>query len=340
MRIERAPVAGEQPGTTIYVGDASFVDGARPDVGAAFPTSPMNTRAGWGYLLLTNFLPNFGTGSYTLYAFADDAEGQSTLLGSKTITCTNSTATTPFGAIDTPGQGATVSGIVNNFGWVLAHGSRRADPLHGGAVVTVIDGVVVGSPTAWVSRSDLTALFPAAQYSGIANALGVHTFDSTTLSNGVHTISWVVTDNAGGAAGIGSRYFTVSNGSGLQLAPISMASMQSRETPDRRIVGRRGPDLFASLEPVTRGHDGVLTFHAEELDRMELQVGARGGYLRTAMGNLPLPIGSRIDPVDGTFTWQVGPAFVGPYDLVFDTVTGPQTVRVVLHPQGSSRARK
>jgi hypothetical protein len=31
------------------------------------------------------------------------------------------------------------------------------------------------------------------------------------LENGVHTISWVVTDDAGVSDGIGSRYFTVQN---------------------------------------------------------------------------------------------------------------------------------
>ena len=40
---------------------------------------------------------------------------------------TNSTATAPFGAIDTPGQGETISGSnYANFGWVLSPGTRRA----------------------------------------------------------------------------------------------------------------------------------------------------------------------------------------------------------------------
>ena len=31
---------------------------ARPDVEAAFPTTPNNYRAAWGYMLLTNMLPD------------------------------------------------------------------------------------------------------------------------------------------------------------------------------------------------------------------------------------------------------------------------------------------
>lgn len=107
VRILRDPVAGEAAGL-IPIGTGVFVDGARPDVAALFPTMPRRSRGGWGYLMLTNFLPNLGNGTFRIHAYADDVDGHSTLLGSRTITCTNSTATTPFGAIDTPDQGATI----------------------------------------------------------------------------------------------------------------------------------------------------------------------------------------------------------------------------------------
>lgn len=110
VRILREPVAGETAGQLVFIGDAVFVDGARPDVAAAFPTWPRNTRAGWGYLLLTNFLPNQGNGPFRLHAYAEDADGHSTLLGSKTIACDNAGATRPFGAIDTPAQGKRSAG--------------------------------------------------------------------------------------------------------------------------------------------------------------------------------------------------------------------------------------
>ena len=42
--------------------------------------------------------------------------------------------------------------------------------------------------------------------------------DTTTLTNGLHTISWTVTDNLGITEGIGSRFFTVSNGAGAVTA--------------------------------------------------------------------------------------------------------------------------
>jgi hypothetical protein len=357
VRVLRDPVAPEPAGTLVFIGNAVLVDGARPDVQAAFPNAPRNSRAGWGYLMLTNFLPGLGNGTFKLTAIADDVDGHATVLGSKTITCTNSTATAPFGAIDTPAQGGTVSGNVVNFGWVLSPSPRRADPPSGGTVQVVVDGAFLSTvPSGWTSRSDLTALFPAAQFPGIVNALGVAVFDSTTLANGVHTISWLVTDNLGSASGIGSRYFTVSNGA-LVLDPTQGAvtttgSLAAAVDVDAApgdiaaIHGRRGFSLDTPLQAyAVRG--GRATVQAEELDRIELQLSdtpghSYSGYLRVAGGLAPLPIGSALNASTGAFTWAPGVGFVGTYDLVFvrwsgGQVVARQDVRVVLNPQGSNR---
>lgn len=342
LRILRDPVAGEPSGSLVYVGDGSFVVGARTDLAALYFALPGNTRAGWGLLILTNFLPNLGNGTFRLHAYADDADGNSTLLGTKTITCTNNSSTTPFGAIDTPTPGQTVSGTINVFGWVLSRGTRRADPPGGGTVRVVIDGVAVGSPGAWNRRSDLTALFPAAQYSGIATALGVFPLDTTTLANGVHQIAWGVTDNQGGASGIGSRYFTVANGAASTLAQSTVAAgMSSTGTAAvdmtlRSLQGRRGFDLDAPFRTYRYNAEGLAVVQAEELDRIELRTGASEGFLATPNGLQALPFGARLD-ADGTFTWQPGVAFVGTYDFVFNGAAGSNRVRIVLNPKGSGR---
>jgi subtilisin family serine protease len=338
VRVFRAAVAGEPAGQKIFIGNAVLVEGARPDVAAAFSAYPNNGKAGWGYLMLTNMLPNQGNGVFTFYIYADDASGHSTLLGSRTITCTNSTATKPFGAIDTPGQGETVSGTVNNFGWVLSPGTRRADPPHGGVVNVVVDGVPVGQPAGWTSRSDLTSLFPVSQYSGVNNALAVFTFDTTTLSNGVHTIAWGVTDDHGGSAGIGSRYFTVSNGTGVTLARAQNQSLRATAVKQitTPIKGRYGFDLDVPFREFAPDVTGRITIQSEELGRIELKTGASAGYLRTARGLSPLPIGSRLSS-NGTFTWQPGVAFIGSYDFVFQSQEGEHRVRIVLNPKGTLR---
>lgn len=355
VRILRNPVSGEGS-DPVFIGNAVLVEGARPDVAATFPNVPKNTVAGWGYLMLTNFLPDLGNGTFTLYAIADDADGHSTLLGTKTITCNNSAAITPTGAIDTPLQGETVSGFINNFGWVLSPGLRRADPTGGGSVRVVVDGNFLPDlPSGWVSRSDLSDLFKVAEFSGIDHALGVLGIDTTTLANGVHTIAWLVTDNSTPpqAAGIGSRYFTVANGSSsLRLAPdtAGTASVVVKNTAAMTLPATAhvdAPTLAEEIAGVTvdattiesrKGFDPELPFSkvrmvekratilAEELGRVELRVrgsdGTAGvtlsGYLRGPDGELgPLPIGSQLDPASGAFTWMPGVGFSGAYDFVF-----------------------
>lgn len=313
VRIMRDPTAGEGS-SLVFIGNAVLVEGARPDVAAANPSRPRNTRAGWGYLMLTNFLPSQGNGTFRLHAFADDVDGHTTLLGTRTITCANNAATRPFGAIDTPAQGETISGAsYANFGWVLARGPALAHPPHG-TVQVVIDGIARGAPTGWASRADLSSLFAATTYPGVANALGVSTIDTTTLANGVHTIAWVVTDDQGRADGVGSRFFTVAN-SGVAsavravrpaavtdqtasitlVAPPLLASVRTdvrsdTQHPDYRLIdeinaaplsrstieGRRGYNFDAPLRPFAFDPNGRHIVHGEELDRVELRLTAGG----------------------------------------------------------------
>jgi Tol biopolymer transport system component len=372
----RGRVAGEAPAADqrcggdpqqAYIGDATFVDGARPDVETQFPSWPLVSRAGWGYLMLTNFLPNRGNGPFTLTAYALDTEGHVTALGKKSISCDNAHSAAPFGAIDTPGQGAVVTGIVGNTGWVLSPRVARADPPGGGVVRVLVDGIDKGAPasTLWTARADLQALFPKAQYPGVDTALGIFGLDTTTLSDGVHTIAWIVTATAGGTSGVGSRFFTVFNGSLVALttstlhSPVPMQASLRMTSSARQIsnvdaapvdmstiLARRGFDLEQPLQPVTPRNDRSIV-QAEELDRIEVHLSATAGhhysgYLRTGASLMPLPIGSTLDASTGTFTWMPGVAFVGGYDLLFVRWSGGapiarQEVRVILNPKGSNR---
>ena len=353
VRIFRDSVPGEAPGQLIYVGDATMVEDARPDVNALYPGNPQSVRAGWGYLLLTNMLPGLGNSTFRFSMFAEDADGHSTLLGTRTITCTNSTATQPFGAIDTPTPGETVAGSTyTSFGWVLARGPRRADVPGGGSVSVLIDGVVVGSPSGWSARSDLSALFPVGTFPGVNNALAAYSFDTRSLTNGMHTMAWVVTDSRGGAAGVGSRYFRVFNSTGAAqtLAPAAMslaaltldAELDGASRERSSVLARRGYATDTPLRRYDADQDGRVTLQAEELDRIELETnGATAGYMVAGTTLRPLPIGSRLDPATGNFVWQPGVGFIGSYDLAFVRHSGGrvvrQDVRIVLNPKGSNR---
>ena len=219
--IWREPLANgaAQANGLVFIGGAVLVKGARPDVAATFPNLPFSDRAGWGYLLLTNQLPSnagaggLGNGTYKLHAMAHNKAGIAFDLGTKTITVDNAHATKPFGAIDTPAQGATISGSAYvNFGWALTQ-NPFSIPIDGSTITVMIDGHPVGHPTYNKFRSDIATLFPG--FANTNGAVGFFYLDTTQLSNGLHTISWVVFDNAGRNDGIGSRYFTVQNGGGL-----------------------------------------------------------------------------------------------------------------------------
>jgi len=219
VRIYRSPISGEGV-NPVYVGDAFRVFGARPDLASGVVIGyPESRKAGWGYMLLSNVLPGAGNGTFTLFAYAEDFEGNNTLLGSRTVTFDNANATKPFGTIDSPSQGETVSGTIVNCGWVLTPAGKSI-PTDGSTIKVYIDGVLVSSVTQYnLPRPDVKSFFP-----GLANSNGPEarlSIDTRTLADGVHTIAWVVTDSAGAAEGIGSRYFTVQNGAASFVAPIT-----------------------------------------------------------------------------------------------------------------------
>ena len=210
VKVYRNPMTGEptQSNGHVLIGSAAFVPGARPDVQAAYPGYPSNDRAGWGLMVLSNMLPGQGNGVFTFYAYAEDADGQAVLLGTRSVTAANAASVKPFGTIDTPAQGATVSGTVVNFGWALTP-LPNAIPTDGTTIRVHIDGVFVGNPTYDNYRADIATAFPGLNNSD--GAVGFHVIDTAALANGLHTISWVVRDDAGNAQGVGSRYFTVEN---------------------------------------------------------------------------------------------------------------------------------
>ena len=259
VEIWRDLVAGE-PANHAYTTDPShpafgkvfiayplFVTGSRTDVEGLYPTVPFANRAGWGYLLLSWGLHGHGNGTYKLYAYAYDVDGHNTLLGTKTIAVDNAHATKPFGAIDTPSYGGTASGAGWNFGWALTPNATAGDAAVAGvaravstagaaAPCTITNGSVtmhIDSGAAHVVnygdlRTDIAASF--AGFSNGNNSGGASYLDTTTLSNGVHQLGWLVYDNCGRGDGIGSRFFNVLNGSTDASTPVETPGLKTRPT--------------------------------------------------------------------------------------------------------------
>ena len=334
--IFREPVTGEPAGTLIFIGTAVFSADARPDVAALYPTYPFQYRAGWGYQMLTNFLPNSngssgtGNGTYKLHAIAFNKAGFQTDLGTKTITVDNAHATKPFGTIDTPGQGETISGTdFVNFGWALTPQPGMI-PVDGSTMTVVIDGQVVGHPTYGNLRADIASLFPG--YKNSNGAIGFFHINTTTLANGVHTISWNVFDDLDRGEGLGSRYFTVLNTGGSGGVAAMEDAINEPVVASQAVGVRHGLHRNRRPDPVEPDADGGYSVTMEEVGLIELHLGAASGNMLVAGEAHALPTGSTLK--GGVFYWQPGPGFLGEYKMEFARPDGTKIpVRVNIVPK-------
>jgi len=332
---------------SIYVGDAVFIGGARPDVEASFPTYPFNYRAGWGYMLLTNFFPNSGNGTYTLFAAATDLEGNTVTLGTKTIICDNANAVKPFGAIDTPAQGGTVSGSgYINYGWVLTP-MPNAIPTDGSTIHIYVNGVDLGNPTYNIYRADIASLFPG--YANSNGAVGYFSLDTTAYTDGTHTIYWTAEDDVGNSDGIGSRYFNIQNKNSGSNARVfnglgSMFNFNAHVQPlwsnvepgqlpidySNPVTVKKGCGRNIEPQKIYPDDNGIITVETRELERVVIHFDGHSTdstrpvpptdsyiYLNTGGRLGPLPIGSTFDAERDIFYWQPGPGFIGVYNFVF-----------------------
>jgi hypothetical protein len=331
--VENVKVYRQVNGELSFIGDAVFVDGARPDVEQAYPDYPNNYRSGWGYMMLTNFLPD---GQLVLKAIATDNTGHQVELGTKTITVDNANAVDPFGAIDTPTQGGEASGTkYRNNGWALTPQPNKI-PIDGSTINVFIDGVPVDNVHYNLYRSDIANLFPT--YANANGAWGYLDFDTTACANGVHTIAWSATDNAGNTDGIGSRYFSIQNTGGApkssaapysmgrSLLPLPAEPMQSPNiishipvdhSLDRPIWFKTGYDDITP-RGIYPDYNGIIHLKIKELERINIHLDRyQIGYMVVNGEPRLLPVGSTMNPKTGVFSWQPGPGFLGEYEFVF-----------------------
>jgi hypothetical protein len=328
VKVFRNPLEGHETGQ-IYIGDAVFVDDARPDVEGKYPTYPNQYRAGWGYMMLSNVLPIEGNGTFVITAVALDSSGNEVTLGEKTIICDNANAVKPFGAIDTPFQGGDAAGAeFINFGWALTP-KPNSIKKNGSTIKVWVDGVPLeGNPEYNQYRKDVADLFPT--YNNSGGAGGFYYLDTTLYTNGVHTIAWSVTDNAGNTDGIGSRYFNVMNINNPAAASISGFNngwgYQDRFSIDHLpaaaspVYLKKGYKISKDQNLYYPGNDGIITIEIKEGERIEIQNTTSGyycGYMVVDDQLKPLPVGSFLDTEGGVFYWQVGVGFIGKYRLVF-----------------------
>ena len=111
-----------------------------------------------------------------------------TLLGTRRIDRGQRASTNPFGTIDTPGQGETVSGVDREFRLGAHAAAATIIPIDGSTIDVYVDGVLRGHPVYNNYRADIAALFPGSgQLATGPSAISCWT--RRTLTNGLHTIS-------------------------------------------------------------------------------------------------------------------------------------------------------
>ena len=310
VRLFRDPVAGEGS-AQVYIGDAVKVAGARPDVASSNPSFPYNTQAGWGLLVLTNMLPNQGNGTFTFHVYFDDADGHTTLAGSRTLTAANAASTEPFGTIDTPTQGQTVSGTIVNFGWALTP-QPASIPADGSTIHVFIDGVNVGHPSYGHFRSDIATLFPG--YANSNGAVGHFTINTTAYADGVHTIAVGRDRQPGG----GHRYREPllhdperrDTRHAAVRAARRAAGLGPQRAADRQRSWRRAAVGAAGCRRCLRGARTRSQSHRAAPGSV-----ARSGVLRDVHGRRRFPRVPRSTRRRVLFAWQPAPGVGGAHDI-------------------------
>lgn len=326
------PYTGGGPGNgKIFISNALFIQGARPDIETAYPAYPANTVGGWGYLMLTHGLWNQGNGTYKLYAFAYDGDNNVTTLGTKTITVDNLISTKPFGAIDTPGQGATVNGAAFvSFGWGLTPNATPPCTIPPTGVQVSIDSGPLQAVTYGDARSDIAGAFPG--LTNTATAGGHFYIDTTTMTNGTHQIGWLVTDSCGRTDGVGSRFFSVLNAGGAAPVPTAhvMAAASAGDTNWEAAAVRVNGGDSDWIWPDENGTRAVRVAQGQRIEvRLPRWDGVTFSGYQDVHGDVrPLPTGSTLDGAAGVFSWEPAPGFLGPFDLVFVRSNGGDVVRV------------
>ncbi|MGE5343161.1 MAG: choice-of-anchor Q domain-containing protein [Candidatus Omnitrophota bacterium] len=346
VKIYRAPIDGEGS-NPIFIGNAVRVSETRPDIETLHPDYPLSYKSGWGYMLLTNFLPNSGNGTFTLYAKATDKEGNEVILGTKTITASNASAVKPFGTIDTPAQGDTISGreyVV--FGWALTP-LPNTIPTDGSTISILLDGVKIGQPVYNQYREDIATAFPGLNNSN--GAVGYFYFDTTQYENGAHTIAWQVTDNAGNTDGLGSRYFNILNSDSSGSAGIGQAKTSNPSGLEEALVSSAPVFVFKTIAMTVLMNtsdnvyypdaEGEIVVDLKECEAVEIRLNENPdmpsvgyyGYMDVNGQFRPLPTGSTLSSTTGIFNWQPGPGCFGEYRLVFGirTAEGQLTKKII-----------
>jgi hypothetical protein len=325
IEVESVKIYCQADSTVTYLGDACFIEGARPDVWQVYPNYTNSYKAGWGFPFQTRCL---NEGPYTFRAIARDKEGNQVILGEKTLTIAYSIF--PFGDLCKPEPGEVASGCNYKIeGWALT-----PIPKFISLIEISIDGCSGIPPMPIVEFGDPLPSCMCKTFPGYCdnNLPGFHYYlDTMKCSNGLHTITCYPLDTESTTGSFGSRYFYVfnqgtinsvtesSNQASRLLTQITTVPIDDSE-PFMVKKGVEKNTKPRSFHPDRTGH---IYIQIKEMERIEVQLNAAAGTSNYTgyhvIGNylMPLPVGSTLDKEKGIFYWLPGPGFMGSYQLVF-----------------------
>ena len=180
----------------------------RSDVCAAYPGRAGCPNVGFNFGLNTAAL---SPGAHTITVSATDSDDPTPDTGSASVTVTVGGAVRPSVNIDAPAPNAAISGTVLVTGWAIDNTSAIGTAINPASLQVLVDGVLVGTATYGVNRSDVCSAYPGR--AGCPNVGFNFNLDTLTLTNGPHTITiWATDTDSIPDTGSASVNVTVLNG--------------------------------------------------------------------------------------------------------------------------------
>ncbi len=191
------------------VGNATLGQ-VRNDVAQAY-NNPAYANSGWAFSFAG---ANMSVGTHTITSVAYDSQGLSaTLMGSRTVTVSSTSNTSPFGFVDraTGAQSGTStftqSDTMNVTGW--AADQQDGSPVS--RVSILVDGAAAGNATLGDTRNDVAQQYNDPSY---ANSGWHFSYAAASMSAGTHTITAVAYDSQGATATLINSVTVTVNGAG------------------------------------------------------------------------------------------------------------------------------